>query len=181
MLKNSTRLAGLTAGLIIGGIGAYIIGFRDETMIIGMIVGGAIGYFIPLTTFNSSRTHKTIEHDVKIPVREEQLDIKTEKVKTADVDIHKEIVNEEETVSIPVSREELVIENKSFGEDRNNETIHIPLRKERIKIEKEPVQLNEVSIYENQIDDTEIVEEILKKEIVTVDRDGDTKKNDERK
>ena len=45
-----------------------------------------------------------------LQLREEQLDIKKERVQTGEVKVHKEVVEEPKTFTIPIKREEMVIE-----------------------------------------------------------------------
>lgn len=198
--KSKTRITWIIAGVIIGGIIGSIIFYTDEAMFFtipglqqiftaiplplnisltafGMIIGGIIGYFIPV---NHPHFSRVIQNDVKIPLREEQLDIEKTRKKTVDVDIHKEVIKDEQTVTVPVSREELVVDKTALDNDKETETIRIPLSKERIEINKEPVKLNDVSVYNKQIHGKETVEETLKKEMLALDTEGDAKAIDKK-
>jgi uncharacterized protein (TIGR02271 family) len=102
-------------------------------------------------------------------------------VQTAEVTSHKEVITKEKTITVPVTREELVIEKRSFDNDASNtdsetsEIMRIPLTEEQIDIVKKPVKLEEVSIYKNQYDATEHIEETLKKEIAHIETTGNVK------
>lgn len=126
-----------------------------------------------------SKNDKTCRHSsnmnaVKLKIREEQLDISKKWLETAEVTAHKEVIREERTVVIPVTREELVIEkralsNEASGESAGHtETIRIPISEERIEVSKHHVDLEKVKVYRRQFDETKKVEETLKKELLHV-------------
>lgn len=103
-------------------------------------------------------------------IKEEQLDIAKKWIQTGDVKIHKEIFSEEKNFTIPIQYEELVIEKKFIAsdtsKDKTSETqiIRIPLAEEQVEFSKHKVILEDVSIYKQQIEDIEHIEETLKKE-----------------
>ena len=107
-------------------------------------------------------------------LREEQLDIKKERVQTGEVKIHKEVVEDIKTFTVPIRREEMVIE---AGDE---EQYRIPLKEEEVKISKHPVQLAEVLVSKRQVEEMQQVKETLKKEIADVEIKGeaDVKKNE---
>jgi uncharacterized protein (TIGR02271 family) len=109
--------------------------------------------------------------DGKIQLREECLDISKEIVKTTTVNIHKETFTEEKTFTIPVSREELVIEKKFLAEDKT-ETIRIPIKEERVEIVKHPVALEDVTYHIEEFQENKCITEILKKEKLKVQTEG---------
>ncbi len=134
-------------------------------LILGAIVG-AISFFLVSTRNNDSlESDRSTEQTIQL--REEQLDIKKDRVQTGEVKIHKEVVEEKKTFTIPVRREEMVIEAGS------EEELRIPLKEEEVEISKHPVQVNEVSISKRQIEEMEQVKETVKKETAHYDIKGD--------
>jgi uncharacterized protein (TIGR02271 family) len=109
--------------------------------------------------------------DGKIQLREECLDISKEIVETTTVNIHKETFTEEKTFTVPVSREELVIEKKFLAEDKT-ETIRIPIKEERVEIVKHPVALEDVTYHIEEFQENRRITEILKKEKLKVQTEG---------
>lgn len=113
-----------------------------------------------------SSSHNTVAFKIK----EEQLDIAKKWIQTGDVKIHKEIFSEEKNFTIPIQREELVIEKKSMAsdtstdEDSETQIIRIPLSEEQVEFSKHKVILEDISIYKQQIKDVQHIEETLKKE-----------------
>lgn len=103
--------------------------------------------------------------DGKIRLHEEKLNITKEKIQAGEVVARKEIIEEIKTITIPVLREELVIEK--IDKDNNVEEV------ERIVLMEEEVNINKVAIIKEKVDikkievkDTKIVTEILRKEEV---------------
>ena len=113
----------------------------------------------------SKKTNEIKEQTLQL--REEQLDIKKERVQTGEVKVHKEVVEEQKTFTVPIKREEMVVE---AGDE---EELRIPLKEEEVEINKHPVQVNEVSITTRQIKEMKQIKEKLKKETAHVEVAGD--------
>ena len=110
----------------------------------------------------------------KIQLREELLDITKEIVHTAEVNFYKDSFTEEKTFTVPVTREELVIEKKLLSEDKI-ETIRIPIKEERVEIVKHPVALEDVSYHIEEFQEDKCIEETLNKEKLRVQTEGSAK------
>ncbi|MHB1393999.1 MAG: YsnF/AvaK domain-containing protein [Clostridia bacterium] len=129
------------------------------------------------------RSKKTKDYK-KLKLREEQLEISKELMQTGFADVHREVIKEEKTIVVPVTREELVIEKKtsnvgaSHNENSHTEVIRIPISEERIEVIKHPVILEDVSVYRRQFQDIQHIEELLKKEKLHVETHGDVKVSD---
>jgi uncharacterized protein (TIGR02271 family) len=187
--------------LIGGGVGAVIgmvVNMLDSIialMILGASIGAAVGILIGLSnrdktaevkSYNNKKkpfkkAFRNISDHARLQLREEQLEISKELVQTAEVTSHKEVITEEKTITVPVTHEDLVIEKRSFDNDASNtdsessEIMRIPLTEEQIEVIRNPVKLEEVSIYKNQYDETEHIEETLKKEIAHIETTGNVK------
>ncbi|MPQ30416.1 YsnF/AvaK domain-containing protein [Clostridium estertheticum] len=107
-------------------------------------------------------------------IKKEELDIAKEWLQTGEVNIYRETFTEEKTFTVPVKREELVIRKKVLvsadSEIKNmpTEIIRIPLSEEHVEFTKQKVNLEEVSIYKQQIQDIKHIEETLKRESLKV-------------
>ncbi|MBX4259505.1 YsnF/AvaK domain-containing protein [Clostridium estertheticum] len=107
-------------------------------------------------------------------IKKEQLDIAKEWLQTGEVNIYRETFTEEKTFTVPVKREELVIKKKVLVSDNSEiknmptEIIRIPLSEEHVEFTKQKVNLEEVSIYKQQIQDIKHIEETLKREALKV-------------
>jgi uncharacterized protein (TIGR02271 family) len=200
--KKGNLIISTILGLLIGGgVGAAIgllVNMIDSIIaltILGASIGTAVGLLIGLSNRDKTeeakaydenkqplrKAFKNISDHARLQLREEQLEISKELVQTAEVTSHKEVITKEKTITVPVTREELVIEKRSFDNDASNadseatEIMRIPLTEEQIDIVKNPVKLEEVSIYKNQYDETEHIEETLKKEIAHIETTGNVK------
>ena len=55
--------------------------------------------------------------------REEQLDVSKLNVEMSELFVHKDIIEPQQTINVPVTREEVVIENRSIKDDPTGEMI----------------------------------------------------------
>lgn len=108
--------------------------------------------------------------DVTLQIKEEQLVLAKKWMRTGEVKIHRESFTEEKSFTVPLEREELVIEKKlpdsptSAQKDVPTEVIRIRLSEEQVEFTKHRVTLEDVSIYKQQIEDIQHIEETLKRE-----------------
>lgn len=144
------------------------------------------------TTWNNQTTGTTNQMavgtsatDIQVPVREEELVTGTRVEEEGRVRIHKEVVEEQETVDVPVRRERVVVERvpasgevtagaldaSAFKED----DIEIPVMREEAVVGKRVQEVENVRIRKDVINDTEQVSDTVRKERVRVDGvDDDT-------
>lgn len=124
------------------------------------------------------------EDEVTVRLLEEELDISKNWVQTGEVTLHKEVVTEDRTITVPITREVLVIEKTTYDEVKNKtprthtETIEIPISEERIEIIKHPVMLEDISIYNHRFQEMKHIDETVKKEQIRVDTVGDVRLKD---
>lgn len=117
----------------------------------------------------------------KLILHKEQLDISKKLLKTGQVKVHMEQFTEEKTVTVPVSRKELIIEKTMFDEGNwdnygtHTEIIRIPISEERLDISKQTVILNDINIYSNKFQEIENVSETLKEEKLHIETKGSPK------
>lgn len=116
----------------------------------------------------------TCSNEHKLQLHEEKLDISKKWIQTREVKMHKEIITTEKTVTVPVNRVELVIENVNLDEESsgNVEIIRIPISEESIEVIKKTVILEEVSYYIKQYHDNKPITETLKKEKLNIETLG---------
>ena len=126
---------------------------------------------------------RVAEDQDTLRLREEELRARKETVETGEVAVRKEVVAEQQTIEVPVTREEVVIEHRavdraeaertSAGEIREGETIRVPVREEQVTIEKRPVVTEEIEIGKRAVQETEHVTETVRREEAVVDHDED--------
>jgi uncharacterized protein (TIGR02271 family) len=113
-----------------------------------------------------------------LDLREEELDINTYPVETGDVTLHKDIVEEERSVDVPVTHDQVIIEQRTVDHKPTDEpitaeeTVHIPVTAEKIDVEKHTVVTGEVSAHKRSVQETEQVHEVLRKEVADVQSHG---------
>jgi len=115
----------------------------------------------------------------RVQLREEQLRASKQPVETGQVGIRKEVTTEQQTLDVPVTREEVVIERRpASGEPSGqpigeSETYRIPVREEQVTVEKQPVVREEVSLGKRQMQETKQVSDTVQREEAHIERAGD--------
>jgi uncharacterized protein (TIGR02271 family) len=115
-----------------------------------------------------------------IQLHEEHLTTQKQSEKTGDVRVRKEVRTEHKTVTVPVEREEVVIERRPASGRRTNgsvksEEIRIPVKEERVTVGKETVVKEEVSVGKRKVHDTKTVAGDVKSEELVVESEGGAK------
>lgn len=119
-------------------------------------------------------------------LREEQLDVSKETVQTGEVEVHKHVVEDQQKVNIPVTREEVYVERREVNEVASDadsviddgETIRVPIMEEKVEVTKKPVVTEELVIGKREVTDTEQVVETVKREEAHLETDNDRAVND---
>ena len=121
---------------------------------------------------------------------EEQLNVSKDRVESGQVRLRKYVVNETETVEVPVEREEVrVVREPITDADRANydgnigeQEASVTLHEDRVNVSKESVPVEKVSLEKDTVRDTETVSEQVRKErfetdgVVEGDVEGDINK-----
>lgn len=139
--------------------------------------------------YDSSNRAAQPESDRIIPVREEQLRVHKQVVPIGEIVVRKEIITEEKTITVPVTREELVIERRAGSAQPTEQTLQedvtlsevlpeggtlrIILHEEQVRIEKQTVVKEEIFISKRQIQETKHIEETLRREEAHIERAGE--------
>jgi uncharacterized protein (TIGR02271 family) len=118
----------------------------------------------------------------RVELREEELRARKDRVEAGEVRLRKEVVAEERTLEVPVTREEVVVERRPAAERRNasgaigeDEEISIPLMEEEVRVEKTPVVREEVTLKKQQVQDTQKVSDTVRREEAHIERSGDAR------
>lgn len=134
-------------------------------------------YSTPVDEYGEGRIE---EQSLKL--KEEQLNISKDRVQAGEVEIHKEVVEEQQTVNIPVTREEVYVERRTVNEEdydgtlaSEDETIRVPIMEEKVEVHKQPVVSEELVIGKREVQDTERVVENVKREEARVETEGEEK------
>jgi uncharacterized protein (TIGR02271 family) len=121
----------------------------------------------------------------RIQLRGEMLRAVKQKVEKGEIRLRKDIVTENQTISVPVTREEVVVEQVSTGEARplsgtigDEGEIRIPVSEERVSVVKEPVVTGEVRVQKRAVQDNQQVSDTVRHEEVRVEKQGSVDVNE---
>jgi uncharacterized protein (TIGR02271 family) len=116
-----------------------------------------------------------------IQLREEQLQARKVATQSGSVELGKEIVEEQRTLEVPVSHEEVYIERHPVDRrvadqpisETETETIRVPVTEEHVEVEKQPVVYEEVGLGKRVTQETQQVSDTVRREELRVDHEGD--------
>jgi uncharacterized protein (TIGR02271 family) len=120
-------------------------------------------------------THETTDEDeVRIQRTEEELRAGTREREAGALNVRKRVVTEREQIEVPTRHEEVTVERvpvegEATEAQIGEEEISVPLTEEEVVVEKRPVAKEEVRIRKDVVEDTEVVEEDVRREEVEVD------------
>ena len=113
-----------------------------------------------------------------LQLHKEELDITKNNVDAGEVVLSKDVVEEQKSVDVPVMHEEVVIKRTPLNNEKSNssisaeETIHIPVSQEQVQVNKYTVTTEEISASKRQVEETQQVQETLKREEAHVNTTG---------
>jgi len=116
-----------------------------------------------------------------LQLREEELVARKPKsVETGRVTLGKEIVSEQRTLEVPVTREEVTIDRRAVEPRPSDKpiaetsrTIEVPVHEERVEVKKQPVVYEEVGVRKDQVTRTERVSDQVRREELHVEGGAD--------
>ena len=120
------------------------------------------------------------ENNAHLDLRQEELDIDKHREGTGEVVLHKNIIEEEQSVNVPVAHDQVVIERRAVDHEPTDdlitqeEDVHIPVTAEKIDVDKHTVVTGEVEAHKRSVQETEQVSDVLHKEVADVEAHGDT-------
>ena len=112
-------------------------------------------------------------------LREERLNVSKERVQAGEVGLHKEVVSEQQTINVPVTHEEVVIERHAVTDGRidntpigEGEVIRVPVSEEQVNVTKNTVVTGEVAIGKRAVQETQQVTDTVRHEEARIDQQG---------
>lgn len=115
----------------------------------------------------------------RMRLREEQLNVEKQRVQTGEVGLHKEVVEEQKTVDVPVTHEQVYVErrpvtdatadNTPIGE---GEEIRVPVSEEQVNVNKNTVVTGEVAVGKRAVQENQQVTDTVRREEARLDEDG---------
>lgn len=119
-------------------------------------------------------------------LHEEELRANKERVEAGEVRLGKEVVEEQRTVNVPTTREEVFIERTPGDrqpddhafEDSAEKTISVPVTEERVNVEKVPVETEEIRVGKRQVQENQQVSGTVRREEARIENEGDVRAAD---
>jgi uncharacterized protein (TIGR02271 family) len=114
----------------------------------------------------------------------EVLRVHKERILRGEARIRKDVVSEEQTVEVPVTREELVLERVPVSGNTpapgasigSGQEMRVPLTEETIRLEKQPVVREEVIVGKREVENVTTVGDTVRHEELNVDSDSEVPK-----
>lgn len=154
--------------------GGYSTGERDTAMGVGGLGDTTRDRDVDL---DRDRDVDLDRDDDSIVRREEELRVGTERVESGRLRIRKHVVTENQTVTVPVEREEFEVvreplDGRSSGGDLGDDEIAVTTHEERPVVDKEVVDSERIGVERRTVTDQERVSADVSREEVDIDRDG---------
>jgi uncharacterized protein (TIGR02271 family) len=114
------------------------------------------------------------EDELRVQRTEEELRAGTREREAGALNVRKRVVTEREQIEVPTRHEEVTVERvpvegEATEAQIGEEEISVPLTEEEVVVEKRPVAKEEVRIRKDVVEDTEVVEEDVRREEVDVE------------
>ena len=112
-------------------------------------------------------------------LREERLNVGKQRVQSGEVQLHKEVVEEQQAIDVPVAHEEVFIQRRAINDGRisdtpitEGETLRVPLLKEQVNVSKTAVETGEVVVGKREVQGNQRVTDTVRREEARLDTDG---------
>jgi uncharacterized protein (TIGR02271 family) len=123
----------------------------------------------------------TDDNQRTVQLREEELQARKTPVETGSVHLGKDVVEEQRSIDVPVSREEVYVERHPVDRrvadrpisESDSETIRVPVTEESVEVEKQPVVYEEVGVGKRVTQETQQVSDTVRREELRVENEGD--------
>jgi uncharacterized protein (TIGR02271 family) len=128
------------------------------------------------TTGVADRTDVRYEDEVRVQRSEEELRVGTRERKAGSIRVRKRVRTDREHIEVPTRHEEVTVERvpvegeateAQIGEDE----VVVPVTEEEVVVEKRAVAKEEIRLRKDVVEDTEVVEEDVRREEVEVEDD----------
>jgi uncharacterized protein (TIGR02271 family) len=124
----------------------------------------------------NERTEGITEHDNELRVQrtEEELAAGTREREAGEVRVKKNVRTDRESVEVPTRHEEVSVERVPLSGEASeaeigDDEVNVPVTEEEVVVSKRPVVKEEVRIRKDVVEDTEVVEEDVRREEIEVD------------
>lgn len=126
-------------------------------------------------------TATTADTQRTVQLREEELQARKVPVETGSVHLGKDVVEEQRTMDVPVTHEEVYVERHPVDRrpsdrpisESDTESIRVPVTAEHVEVEKQPVVYEEVGIGKRVTQETRQVSDTVRREELRMENEGD--------
>ena len=131
-------------------------------------------YGLQSTESTQTTGESTDEDELRVQRSEEELRAGTREREAGEVGVQKTVRTERERLEVPTRREEVTVdrvpvEGEASEAQIGDDEVRVPVTEEEVVVEKRPVAKEEVRIRKDVVEDTQVVEEDVRKEEVDVD------------
>jgi uncharacterized protein (TIGR02271 family) len=112
------------------------------------------------------------EDELRVQRTEEELRAGTREREAGALNVRKRVRTDREQIEVPTRREEVTVERvpvEGEATEIGDEEVSVPVTEEEVVVEKRPVAKEEVRIRKDVVEDTEVVEEDVRREEVDVE------------
>ena len=124
--------------------------------------------------YEAYRAETADEDEMRVQRTEEELRAGTAEREAGALNVRKRVRTDREQIEVPTRREEVTVdrvpvEGEAAETEIGDEEIRVPLTEEEVVTEKRPVAKEEVRVRKEVVEDTETVEEDVRREEVDID------------
>jgi uncharacterized protein (TIGR02271 family) len=118
--------------------------------------------------------------EARIPLVEEELIAEKRARKAGEVGVRKEVTTEQETISVPVTKEQVRVERVPASREAapgeaafTEESVTVPIYEEEVEVRKRPVVREEIRVSKSAEEEQLYAEEETRKEKAEIEKEGD--------
>jgi uncharacterized protein (TIGR02271 family) len=162
---------------------------RSGSTLVAVLAGGRRGAATNIFTRNGGEirtdfdqtagraaTGTDLNRGDRIQLLSERIRINKQRVATGEARIRKDVITENQTVQVPVQREELVVERMPASGDvpargavGTSSEVRVPLSEERVTVDKQPVVREEVRVGKKSVQEVRNVSDSVRHEELKVE------------
>ncbi len=114
------------------------------------------------------------EDELRVQRTEEELRAGTREREAGQLNVRKRVRTDRESIEVPTRHEEVSVERVPVDSETTDaqigdDEVRVPVTEEEVVVEKRPVAKEEIRIRKDVVEDTEVVEEDVRREEVDID------------
>lgn len=128
---------------------------------------------------NKEKTQGREVDEKTVKLRKEELDIAKNRVDIGKVEVGKEIIEEQQTVNVPVTHEEVIIERKTINEPSDkpieadhDERFNLSVGEEQVNFGKHTMITGEVTARKRAVEENRDITETVRHEEARINKEG---------